>query len=198
MKFWKSLILTLLLAAFLLPSSASAAQLKIGDSTRFLNTVTEPTGLETTDLATSSGVLIKLFLSAVGIIFLVLMVYGGFLWMTARGEEAQVEKAKSTITAAVIGISIVVSAYAITTLITSRLIDRSGSTPPPAAGQVGDAALGCCVIETGPDIMACRLDTETNCQQIANDLDAQDDTRSHPRVWVPNLDGASCDARCGG
>ncbi len=199
MKQRKHIFIPFLIALFLLPVSVSAAKLQIGNSTQYLNTVTKPTGLETADLATTSGTIIKSALSIVGLVFLVLMVYGGFLWMTARGEEQQLEKAKNTITAAMIGISVVVGSFALTTLITSRLVDRSGGNAPPQnAGTLGNDPLGCCVIETGPDIMACRLDSETNCESIANDLDAQDPQRSHPRVWIGNLDGASCDARCGG
>lgn len=57
---------------------------------------------------------IKAFLSLLGTIFVVLMLYGGFTWMTASGDESKVEKAKSTIQTAVIGLIIVVSAYSIT------------------------------------------------------------------------------------
>ena len=57
---------------------------------------------------------IRTALTLVGIVFLVLMIYGGFLWMTDRGSEAQVKKAINLIQSAVIGLIIVVSAYAIT------------------------------------------------------------------------------------
>lgn len=60
------------------------------------------------------AVIIKTFLSLLGIIFTVLMLYGGYMWMTAQGDESKVEKAKSTIQSAVIGLIIVVSTYSIT------------------------------------------------------------------------------------
>ena len=59
------------------------------------------------------GKVIQAALSVVGVIFLILMIYGGYLWMTARGNEPQVEKAKNLITAAIIGLVIVLAAYAI-------------------------------------------------------------------------------------
>jgi len=65
--------------------------------------------------------LINTALSFLGVIFLVLMIYGGFTWMTARGNDQAVDKAKDIITAAVIGIVIVVSAYAITYFVVSQL-----------------------------------------------------------------------------
>lgn len=74
-----------------------------------------------TDLPTLVGGIISAALTLVGIIFLILMVYAGYLWMTARGENEQVEKAKNIIQASIIGIVIVLSAYAITTFVTSKL-----------------------------------------------------------------------------
>ncbi len=41
-----------------------------------------------------------------GLIFMAIMIYGGFLWMSARGNEAQVEKAKQLLVAALIGFGI--------------------------------------------------------------------------------------------
>lgn len=67
-----------------------------------------------------TGSIIKAVLSMVGLVFLILLVYAGILWMTARGDEGMVEKSKEIIQAAVIGIAITVSAYAITVFVTSR------------------------------------------------------------------------------
>ena len=69
------------------------------------------------DLEVVIGNAIGTALSLVGLIFLVLMVYAGYLWMTARGEEEQVTKARKIIVGSLIGIVIVVSAYAITYLV---------------------------------------------------------------------------------
>ena len=67
-----------------------------------------------TNALTTASKLILVVLSLVGIIFLVLTIYGGILWMTAGGKEEQVKKAGNIITRAVIGLVIVVLAYAIT------------------------------------------------------------------------------------
>lgn len=61
-------------------------------------------------------------LAVLGIVFLILMVYGGFLWMTAKGDEGQATKAKDTITMAVIGLMIVVAAYAATQFIIKYIV----------------------------------------------------------------------------
>ena len=60
------------------------------------------------------GAIIGTFLSLLGIIFLCLIIYGGFLWMTSGGNETKVLKAKKTLTQATIGLLIILSAYAIT------------------------------------------------------------------------------------
>jgi Type IV secretion system pilin len=65
------------------------------------------------------GVVIKAFLSFLGVLFLVLMIYGGFLWMTARGNESQVTKSKDLIIAAVIGLIIILLSYAISSFVIS-------------------------------------------------------------------------------
>ncbi len=59
------------------------------------------------------GVVIAAFLSLLGVIFLVLIIYGGYLWMTSMGNESKVLKAKKTLRQAIIGLIIIVSAYAI-------------------------------------------------------------------------------------
>lgn len=60
------------------------------------------------------GRFIQTFLSFLGVIFILLTVYAGYLWMTARGKEEKVEEAQSILTNAVIGLVIIVAAYAIT------------------------------------------------------------------------------------
>jgi hypothetical protein len=79
--------------------------------------------------ATIVGRLISAALGLVGIIFFVLMVYAGFLWMTARGNEKATTKAKEAIVSAVIGLVIVAGAYAITNLIFKGV----QNTPPAEA-----------------------------------------------------------------
>lgn len=60
---------------------------------------------------------VNVVLGMVGVIFLILMIYGGFVWATAGGDASKIEKAKGIIRAAVIGILITLGAYAITVLI---------------------------------------------------------------------------------
>jgi len=59
------------------------------------------------------GGLIQTVLGLLGIAFLGFMIYAGIVWMTAQGNEQKVEKAKNMITESIVGLIIVVAAYAI-------------------------------------------------------------------------------------
>ncbi len=72
--------------------------------------------------------IIKIVLGFVGVIFIVLIIYAGFMWMTAAGNEERIEKAKKIIIRATIGIAIVLLAYTITYTITELLIESTKGT----------------------------------------------------------------------
>lgn len=59
------------------------------------------------------GNIIGIVLSMIGILFLLLMMYGGYIWLTAQGNEQQVEKAKKIIVSAILGLVIIFASYAI-------------------------------------------------------------------------------------
>ena len=66
------------------------------------------------ELGKIMAIIIKTFLSILGMICLILRMLGGFNWMTAEGDEQKVTKAKETIRTAIIGLFIVIAAYSIT------------------------------------------------------------------------------------
>ena len=68
-----------------------------------------------------AGEVIKIGLNVIGVVFLTLLLYGGFLWMTARGNEERITKAKNTLEAAGIGLVIVFAAYGITYFVVDRV-----------------------------------------------------------------------------
>ena len=131
----------------LCPFFATTAQaLTYNDSVDSLATVADRTGVRQTDLATASGEIVKSALSILGLLFFVLVVYSGIKWMTAKGEEEAVTKARDTIFGAVIGLSVVLASYAITSFITERILNGSSETGDPVGGgQIGGEALGCCI-----------------------------------------------------
>lgn len=58
------------------------------------------------------GNVVGIALGLIGIVFLGLMLFAGYNWMTAQGDEEKVGKAKSIIIQTIIGIIIIVGAYA--------------------------------------------------------------------------------------
>jgi len=77
---------------------------------------------KTNFLATKAGLIISVVLSLVGVIFLILMIYAGILWMTASGNEQQISKAKGLLVNAIIGLIVVLSAYALTNFLGDYLL----------------------------------------------------------------------------
>jgi hypothetical protein len=59
------------------------------------------------------SMIIKGILGLTASISVALIIYAGFLYLTSRGDESQVEKAKNLLTAAIIGAVIVFAAYSI-------------------------------------------------------------------------------------
>lgn len=72
-------------------------------------------------LGTLVGSIISGVLSLLGVIFLCLVLYAGFLWMTAQGDPKAITKAKEILIGGVAGMLIVLSAYAITDFVTTNL-----------------------------------------------------------------------------
>ena len=75
---------------------------------------------------------INLALSLSGILLVCFIVYAGFLYLTAAGNPDTVKKAKSLLINAVIGIVIVVSAYALATFVLDAVV-KSVTGGAPAA-----------------------------------------------------------------
>ena len=63
--------------------------------------------------------IIKYLMTFLGLIAVCIILYGGFLWMTASGNEDRMDKAKKTIIAGAIGLVVVLAAYAIVTFVVS-------------------------------------------------------------------------------
>lgn len=171
---------------------AFAERLTIGNAGVFLDSASQDSGLSRTDLATGAGSTINVALQIVSTLFLVLIVYGGFLILTARGEEAQFEKGKNTIVASVIGIVIIVSAFAITNLVTARLVKDAQGTPPVEAGAQGNQPLGCCVIDMGL-FPSCSIRTASECERIFQNF-VEDGAEGSS--WSSGVNAADCNLQC--
>jgi len=87
----------------------------------FATSVATTANLSSTPLANVIATIIKVVLGFLATIFLVLIVIAGFQWMTAGGNEEQIKSARSRMVNAIIGLVIVLMAYAITYFIFQQL-----------------------------------------------------------------------------
>ena len=68
------------------------------------------------------GQAVNILLSFLGIIFIILIILAGYRWMTASGNQETITQAKGSLKSSIIGLLIVVGAYAIWQLISSQLL----------------------------------------------------------------------------
>lgn len=113
-----------LLLAFLLITAVQAATLKDWDTT--LDKTQGQTGYSKTNPENILGEIIKITIGMLGVVFLCFIVYGGILWMTARGNSEQLTKARQIISNSSVGLAIVLAAYAITYFLVNSLTNSAG------------------------------------------------------------------------
>lgn len=87
------------------------------------------------DPRTIAARIVKIFLSIIGVLLLVYIIYGGALIFTSAGSEDKVNEGKAVIRRAIIGLIIILSAYSITILV-SQIVQ----------GDAGPCADGNCTI----------------------------------------------------
>ncbi len=69
--------------------------------------------------------IINISLTFIGIIFVILIIYGGFLWMTSQGNDDQVRKARTIIIRSAIGLFIVLASLSITWFVFNSIIEAT-------------------------------------------------------------------------
>lgn len=116
--------------------SAHAAALELG-----INQVDQSIALPSADIRVIVARIIRVVLSLLGVVALLLVLWGGFQWMSANGEEEKILDAKRNLINSAIGLAIILSAWAITTFVLNAILQATtGRTPrsqipgpPPAA-----------------------------------------------------------------
>ena len=144
MSMYKKFIIILVLA--LTPFTLVHAVGSLKDAAKNLAPAQQAAGYDTQDVGSITGQIINAALQLVGIIFLALMVYAGYLWMTAQGDESQIEKAQKIVTSAIIGLVLTMSAYAITAFVTKKFdsgANQGNSGPPWGSGSSCNAGSDC-------------------------------------------------------
>lgn len=131
----------LLSAAILVPSmsmdavaQSPASQVKDG-----VDSISDPNNTGD-DLTTTIGKIVKVFLFFVGAVAVVMIIYGGFRYVTSNGDSSGVSGAKNTLLYAVVGLVIAVSAYAIVDFVLDTFRPSAVEPGNEAGGAVRDAA----------------------------------------------------------
>lgn len=83
-------------------------------------------GLGTADLESTVVNIVQWVLGFLGLVAVIMILIGGFQWMTAGGNEEKVASAKKIISAAVIGLIIVLLAWAIVIFVVSQTSNVTG------------------------------------------------------------------------
>lgn len=113
----KNLLAFGLLSLVLLPVAASAQYFGTEYGTAI--------GLGTQDVRETIARIINVVLGILGIVVTLIIIAGGFRWMTAGGNEEAVAQAKKIISAGVIGLLIIIVAYALSSWIFNVIIDAT-------------------------------------------------------------------------
>lgn len=86
------------------------------------NAVTHEVGIHAlTDIYVLIGNVIKILLSFVGLLSVIFIVVGGIFYILSTGEPARIQKAKSIITNAIIGLIVALVSYAVVTFISGAI-----------------------------------------------------------------------------
>lgn len=83
-------------------------------------------GLGTNDIRLTIASIIRVAMGLLGIVAVVIILIGGFTWMTAGGNDEKVGEAKKWIFAGVIGLAIILSAFALAQFVINSLTNATG------------------------------------------------------------------------
>ena len=85
-------------------------------------------GLGEANLVDSIASIIRIALGFLGVIAVVIILLGGFKWMTAGGNDDKVKSAKKLIFSGIIGLVIIISAYAIASFVIDSLLSATAGS----------------------------------------------------------------------
>lgn len=84
----------------------------------------------TANLSTTVGNIVYMIFGVLGVVFLLLIIYAGILWMTAQGDSKKVQKAKDILIQSTIGLTIALMAMAISYFVFVRIGLATGVLSP--------------------------------------------------------------------
>ncbi|MBI5654328.1 hypothetical protein HZC53_01580 [Candidatus Uhrbacteria bacterium] len=107
--------------ALALPAAALAAD-ELNANDLGVNAIQSTIKLGSGDIRQTAARIINVALGFLGIVAVVIVLLGGFKWMIAGGSEEKTGEAKKLIVSGIIGLAIILSAWAITSFVISRLV----------------------------------------------------------------------------
>ena len=124
-----SLILVAVASTFVFAASLPALAVQSGPDVWGTQTgnpqgsgvVSDATGLGVKDPRAIAAQVINIILGFLGIVAVVIILLGGFKWMTAGGNEDKVGEARKLITAGIIGLIIILASFAIASFVLTQL-----------------------------------------------------------------------------
>lgn len=120
----KTRFATLALAAFAMTAVAMPLSVKAQEPTDdtatavSIESIGDAIGLGNADLKKTVLNILQLVLGLLALVAVVMVIWGGFTWLTSGGNEDKVDQAKKIISAAVIGLIIVLLAWAVVIFVT--------------------------------------------------------------------------------
>jgi len=109
----------------------------------------EYTGLSSQDIRISIMKIVRAALGFLGVLVIVIILYGGFIWMTSGGNPEKIDKAKKILTNALIGLIIILSAFSIVWFIISMLEGALRGPGGPSWREGDDGCENCNILGNG-------------------------------------------------
>jgi hypothetical protein len=105
------------------PSVVRAEEKGLGQGLEDIKKVGNAAGIATAKTPMEIvGQILNVALGFLGVVLLAYMLYAGFLWMTSGGDDTKAKQAKTMITNSIIGLVIIVSAFAISNFVLTQLV----------------------------------------------------------------------------
>ncbi|MFH1838637.1 MAG: hypothetical protein ABH808_04080 [Candidatus Kuenenbacteria bacterium] len=120
-----SLFLIVFCASLVIPMAINIQSANAVDVNNYLNTnIINQSGLPTgqTDVKVAVMKIINVVLGFLGIIAIIIILIGGFKWMTCGGSEEKTKEARGLIIAGIVGLAIILAAYTIASFVITQYL----------------------------------------------------------------------------
>ncbi len=132
-------------------------------------------------------------LSLVTVLFFILMIYAGIKWMLARGDEGKAKEALDTIVAAIIGIIVVLAAYAITNFVFKSVGAQGGNGGGGTGGNEEEETPGLVYCIKDSKCVPQSVDDPEGCGSSMTYASFENcDNAANPKKWCSNSAKTDC------